>query len=292
MARRLPPLNALKALDAIARLGSMTAAATELHVTHGAVSRQLATLETWLGAPVFEQAGRRLRLTPAGVAFAETLGTALDSIATATQRFIEAGSSRQLVVNSLPTLAMRWLMPRLTRFQYAHPTVELHLITSDASPAAPGFDVAIRRQAVDQPGTISRLFLEEREAPVCAPALLARHPLRTAADLAGHTLLEADTRPGAWLRWLAAAGVPALAPAGRQRFDHFYLALQAASDGLGVVLGPTPLLADELASGRLVAPLPEPQVAAAGYCWVLPEARRADPVCIAFCRWLEAEGRA
>jgi LysR family glycine cleavage system transcriptional activator len=292
MTRRLPPLNALKALDAMARLGSMSAAAAELHVTHGAVSRQLAVLEAWLGAPVFEQAGRRLRLTATGAAYAEALGTALDGIGAATQRFIEAGSSRQLVVNSLPTLAMRWLMPRLTRFQRAHPTVELRLITSDASPVAPGFDVAIRRQPADQPGTVSRLFLEEREGPVCAPALLAREPLRCPADLARHTLLEADTRPGAWLRWLAAAGVPGLAPAGRQRFDHFYLVVQAAADGLGIALGPTPLLADDLASGRLVAPLPEPQVAAAGYCWVLPQARRTDALCVAFCRWLEAEGRA
>ncbi len=138
----------------MARLGSMSAAAAELHVTHGAVSRQLATLEGWLGAALFEQAGRRVRLTAAGAAYAEAVGVALDSIGAATQRFVEAGSGRLLVVNSLPTLAMRWLMPRLTRFQREHPAVELHLITSDAALTTLGFDVAIRRQPADQPGTL------------------------------------------------------------------------------------------------------------------------------------------
>jgi LysR family glycine cleavage system transcriptional activator len=115
--------------------------------------------------------------------------------------------------------------------------------------------------------------------------------IKTAADLRRATLLHADTRAGAWTRWLAAAdAVDVEAQAGRQRFDHFYLALQAASDGLGVALGPLPIIADDLAAGRLVAPLKGPALASRAYCWVLPERVADDEAVGTFCAWLEEEG--
>lgn len=294
--RDLPPLAALKAFEATARLGSLTAAAVELFVTHGAVSRHIRALEDWAGVALFERAGKRLKLTEAGARYRDEIGAAFDGIAAATERLrASAGKPRQLTVNALPTFAMRWLLPRLARFQHAEPQVELRLITSDETVerlAHGSYDIAIRREAMPfPPGIVGADFLEEREIPVAAPALLARMPVATPADLAQHTLLHADTRPGAWSRWLSAAGAEdAGEKAGRQDFDHFYLALQAASDGLGVALGPLPIIAEDIRTGRLAAALESPALPSRPYCWLVPETQAADPLIAAFCTWLEEEG--
>lgn len=294
----LPPLLALRAFEAAARHGSMTAAAEELHVTHGAVSRQVRALEEWLGLPLFRRHGRRLGLTEAGAAYHQSLAEAFAQIKAATGRLRAAAAPRRaLTVNALPTFAIRWLLPRLARFQRRHPEVELNVVTSDqpVERLAPGaFDVAVRRlPGSPPPGHRAEAFLGEREIPVCAPELLRRAAIAAPADLARHTLLHAATRPGAWARWLAAAGCPEVeATAGRQRFDHYYLALQAAADGLGVALGPLPIIEEELAAGRLVAPLAGPAVASRPYAWVVADRAGADSLVAEFCTWLEAEGRA
>ena len=292
--RHLPPLNALRAFEAAARLGSLSAAADELCVTHGAVSRQVRLLEDWAGVPVFERHGKRLSLTDAGRAYRDQLGIALDAVAAASTRLREAGRGvRSLTVNALPTFAMRWLLPRLAAFQRGHADVELRLVTSDEpiDRLAPGaFDVAIRRRDDALPaGAVAEPFLAEHEIPVCAPALLERAAIARPQDLARQTLLHADKRPGAWQRWLTAAGVPEIEhQAARQRFDHFYLALQAATDGLGIALGPLPIIAEDLAAGRLVAPLVGPRVRSASYCWIT--AREPGPEVASFCAWLSQEG--
>lgn len=294
MIRRLPPLGALRAFEAAARLGSFSAAADELHVTHGAVSRQVRGLESWLGIEVFRRVGKRVYLTDGGRDYLTEVQAAFDRIATATVRLKESGDPRRLTVNSLPTLTMRWLLPRLTRFQRLHPGVELRLTTSESpvSSLDESFEVALRRGPDNWPGCVSQEFLVEYELPVCSPALLENTPLKTVQDLAHHTLLHADTRPDAWPRWLAAAGAPQLRSQGRQQFDRFYLALQAAVDGLGVVLGPLPILEEDLAAGRLVAPLAGPAVPSRSYWWVVPRHRAGDPLVTAFCRWLSEEASA
>jgi LysR family transcriptional regulator, glycine cleavage system transcriptional activator len=299
MRRRLPPLSALRAFEAAARLGSFSRAAEELLVTHGAISRQVQGLEARLGVALFRRFGRRVEPTEAGRTYQQALGAAFDEIAAATERLAAtAGKGRSLIVNALPTFTMRWLIPRLARFQRAHPEVELRLVTSSRPVAAPadGFDVAIRRGPESWPGCRAAPFLIERELPVCSPSLLARRPIRAPGDLVsgGHVLLHADTRPNAWARWLEAAGVPAAkaAKAPAQHFDHFYLTLQAASDGLGVALGPLPIIDDDLAAGHLVAPLDGPAAPARSYYWVTPESRAAAPEVTAFCGWLTVEGAA
>lgn len=290
MTKRLPPLNALKAFEAAARLGSFSGAADALHVTHGAISRQIRNLEDWLGVPVFERAGRRVKLTAEGRDYLNAVQSAFDAIAGATQRLTETRTRRRIAIDALPTFTMRWLLPRLARFQL-HSEVELRIVTSDRplAGAADGFDVAIRRGPENWPGCVAQEFLVEHDIPVCSPALLKRLPLKNIADLARHTLLYSDTRPEAWDRWLAAAGAPDLKIASRQQFDHFYLTLQAAVDGLGVALGPRPIIDDELAAGRLVAPLPGPMVRSRAYWWVMPNSRSGDPVLRAFCDWLIQE---
>jgi LysR family glycine cleavage system transcriptional activator len=293
MPRRLPPLNALRAFEAAGRLGSLTAAAEELHVTHGAISKAVAQLEDWLGVALFDRPGRKIRLSSVGRRYQEEVARALDGLDEATRRCTEAGRSRTLVVNALPTFAMRWLLPRLPGFHRSHPGIELRLVTSDAPIALTSgdFDVAIRRGPETWPGFEATPFLAEREIPVLSQKLLDRLPLDSAADLARHTLLHAETRPGAWRRWLATAGVETLSPAANQHFDHFYLALQAAVDGLGVALGPLPVIDDEIAAGRLIAPLAGPAVPTRAYCLVVPAARAADPVIRDFCGFLMEQGK-
>jgi LysR family glycine cleavage system transcriptional activator len=194
-----------------------------------------------------------------------------------------------LRIEALPTFAMRWLLPRLSQFQRLYPGVELKLSTSERAIDAgtDGFDVAIRRGPGHWPHCSSHEFLEEAEIPVCSPALLRQTPLAVPADLARHTLLHSDTRPDAWSKWLAAAGVNASACRKKQSFNHFYLTLQAAIDGLGVTLGPLPLIADELASGRLVIPLPKPVLRARSYWWIVSRQRAGEALIADFCAWLE-----
>jgi LysR family glycine cleavage system transcriptional activator len=290
MSKRLPPLNALRAFESAARLGSFSAAAQALHVTHGAISRQVRQLEKWLGIELFERAGRRVRLTDHGREYLNAIQSAFDAISAATRRLAETGTRRRIAIDALPTFTMRWLLPRLARFPL-HSEVELRLVTSDRplAGAADSFDVAIRRGPEDWPGCVAQEFLVEHDIPVCSPALLARLPIKEPRDLARHTLLYSDTRPYAWERWLTAAGVSDLTVAARQQFDHFYLTLQAAIDGLGVTLGPRPIVDDELNAGRLVMPLTGPMVRARGYWWVIPNSRAGDPVLRAFCDWLARE---
>ncbi|KJH67821.1 transcriptional regulator GcvA [Chromobacterium violaceum] len=286
-----PPLNSLRSFEAAARLESFSAAAGELFVTHGAVSKQIKQLEDWLGVQLFERSGGRVRLTDAGWRYLVQVQDGLDLIANATSQLLQPNRQRRLTINSTPTFAAFWLLPRLAGFRAQLPELELHLVTSDRDLSrldAP-FDVAIRRGPGDWPGHIAKPFLKEWELPLCSPALLSRQPLAQAVDLTQHTLLHADTRPTAWPRWLTLAGAPELKPACSLHFDKFSLALQAAVDGLGVVLGPLPMAHELIAAGKLVSPLPGPVVTVRDYCWVVPRMSAEDATVATFCRWLEGE---
>jgi len=292
MSRRLPSLTALRAFEAAARHENLTRAAEELFVTHGAISRQIREIETDLGTPLFERRGRRLVLTDAGRDYQRAVTAAFDDLAAATDQLRQAVSARRLTLNVLPTFAMRWLIPRLGRFQQLNPKIELRLVTSDRPISRLGepFDLAVRRGPELWQGHRAAAFMAEWELPVCSPALLRRKPITTVKDLAQHILLEAETRPDAWQHWLRAIGAQQLQFLGRQQFDHFYLCLDAAEDGLGLALGPVPLIADDLASGRLVAPLPNLRLPSRAYHWVVPERLSADPAIRSLCQWLEEEG--
>ena len=292
MPRRLPPLNALRAFEAAGRLGSFKAAAAELHVTHGAISRHVQSLEAWLGTPLFERSSRRVTLTEAGSSYLVEAGPALDRIAAATERCKDRRGRRLLRVNALSTFTLRWLLPNLDTFQSLHPGMEVRLTTAnDAVDAVPEpQDVIIRGGPDTFSGYITRPFLAEQRFPVCSPGLFARSPLNRPEDLEQHVLLHVATLPRNWSKWLALAGVPDLEPAGAFVLDHIYLALEAALDGLGVAMGPTALVAADLAAGRLVAPFAELKIDARTYCAYVPEEQSTDPVIDVFCRWLEETG--
>ena len=293
MKRTLPPLNALRAFEAAGRLGSFKEAAAELHVTHGAVSQQVRLLEEWLGASLFERHNRRVVLTPAAEAYLAEVGPLFEQLSQATARYgLLETVSRTLSVNAPATFTLRWLVPRLAQFRAEHPDVDVKVETSNESVESLKeiYDVVIRGGPDTFYGYSMQLFLSEERLPVCSPALLQRLPLRTPDDLREHTLLHTSSLPRLWPDWLARARISALRPAATLTFDHFYLTLQAAIDGIGIAMGPTALVSDDLATGRLVAPFAGPRLPSRSYCTYVPDGRSADDVIVLFRSWLEREG--
>jgi LysR family transcriptional regulator, glycine cleavage system transcriptional activator len=289
---RLPPLNAIKAFEAAARLGSFTRAAEELSVTHGAVSRQIRLLEEWLGTSLFLRTSRNAVPTRAGTDLLAEAGPALDRLASASLRIQNGGKACEVLhISALPTFAMRWLIPRLPEFQREHPALETRIVTA-STPAEQfrmGVDVVVSGPA-RQPGWVGTRFLGEAYLPLLSPGLMKERPLRAPAHLAQHTLLHAATRRQMWLRWLTAAGVPDLKPARDQVFEHFYFVIQAAIEGLGVAMGPLTLVSDELREARLVAPIKEPAIRTRGYFVYAPEGSSDAPVISALRKWLIGAG--
>ncbi|MFJ9828592.1 LysR family transcriptional regulator [Streptomyces sp. NPDC101160] len=248
----LPPLTTLLPFEATVRHASMTRAAQELHVTHGAISRQIRNLEKALGAELFERGPRSLRPTPQARRLAAAVRDALDVIETAAREV--SGRNRDtgpLALSCEPTLLMRWLIPRLPELAAAHPGLTVHL-SAGGGPVAfarDTVDAALRRDDFPVPDGVSRVPLfDEWIGPVCRPETAER--LRAGAPV---TLLHTATRPAAWADWRRLTGrSPAVA--GEQSFEHFYLALQAAVAGVGVAVGPYALVRDDLVRGQLAAP--------------------------------------
>jgi LysR family glycine cleavage system transcriptional activator len=292
--RRLPPLNSMRAFEAAARLGSFVAAAQELHVTQGAVSRHVQQLEAWLERPLFERQHRRVVPTPAGAAYGAELRAAFDLMAAATRRQQETAPQQVLQVNAPGTFTLRWLIPRLSAFQQLHPAVEVRLATSHAELAALGreVDVAVRGAHQDGEGWQATTFLAEERLPVCAPGVLRERPLAQPRDLARHTLLHAATSPEAWDDWLQLAGAPGLQPRRALTLEHFHLALQAALDGLGVAIGPAALVAHDVAAGRLVQPFAAPSLPPWRYVAYVPAAGPRSQATATFVDWLVRAGAA
>lgn len=291
MRRALPPLNALRAFEAAAHLGSFKAAADELGVTHGAVSQQVRLLKEWLRVKTFERHNRRVVLTPAARAYLAEIGPALDRIAAATARYGH-DEGAVLRVNAPASFALRWLVPRLAAFRAQHPDTQVRFETSNRpleALAAP-CDVVIRGGPDSHYGYETHPFLSEERLPVGSPSLLERVPLRSPQDLRRHTLLHSASLPRLWDDWLAAAGVPGLQPGAALTLDHFYLTLQAALDGIGLAMGPTALIAEDLARGRLIAPFPGPRLPARTYCAYVREGKAGDAPVAAFLAWLVRQG--
>ncbi len=294
--RPLPPLNAIRAFEAAARLASFKQAADELGVTHGAVSRQIRLLEDWLGPPpLFRRMNRRVVLLPAGIELLAEAAPALDRLAAAARRHKGRQDDRSttiLRVNALATFSLRWLLPRLDSLRAAHPDIEVRLTTSNEplDALAEPFDVVIRGGPDTFHDFTTRRLFDEHRLPVCSPRLLQRVPLMNVSDLEKHTLLHVTTMPRLWQDWLIMAGSPNLLPAASLTLDHFYLTIQAAIDGLGVAMGPSALIEDDLAAARLVAPFPRLSLPARGYYAYLPHAQLTEPATMAFCDWVERAG--
>jgi LysR family transcriptional regulator, glycine cleavage system transcriptional activator len=294
MAETLPPLNALRAFEAAARLGSLKAAAQEGSVTHGAIGRHIRILEEWIGAPLFLRHNRRLVLTDLGQIYLSEIAPSFQRIARATGDARNRRKRKLLRVNALSTFTVRWLLPRLPDFRERHPDIEVDVTTSNDAVDAAGeaADVTIRGGPDTIYGFTTYMFLAETRQPVCTPALLERLPLAEPGDLRAHTLLHSSNMARLWDEWLAFAGVPGLEAAGNIVLDHFYLAVEAAAGGLGVAMGPSALMIADLASGRLAAPFPALVLPARSYCAYVPSRVRKDTRIAAFCTWLQEQGTA
>lgn len=292
MPRNLPPLNALRAFEAAARYLSFTRAGEELNVTQGAVSRQVKALEEFLEVKLFRRMNRALLLTEEGQVYLPAVREALDRIDAATTRIRGRRGQGLLTVRLLPTFAMRWLIPRLHRFQDAYPGVEVRITTSlrPIDFDREDVDMAIGREQERSPGLRYDRLMPEDLIAVCSRTLLAGPtPLRAPADLARHTLLHAASRREAWRVWVNVVGLEGVDPEGGLVFEHYYFVLQAAVDGLGVAVAPRPLVADDLDAGRLVAPFDVTVSSEDAYYLVYPESRAALPNVRAFRQWILEE---
>ncbi len=292
--RPLPPLKALRVFEVAARTGSYTDAATELGLTHGAVSRQIAALEAWLGQRLFARAGRRMTATPIARVFVAEVSHSFDRLIAAAEACGRPGAERTLRVSAPTSFAMRWLIPRLERFRLEQPRVEVAVTTVSTvhEELRGGFDVAIRRGLANEgawPRYRATPVLEDCDTLIMSPGLFARHPIRTPEDVEGHVLLATETRPGDWIDWLEAAGLSHLSGRPRRVFDHFFVTRQAIEDGLGLGIGPFPLLQIDVASSRIMMPLPQVQVQRTGYVALTAMDVEATGPITAFIAWLAAE---
>ncbi|WP_043838209.1 LysR substrate-binding domain-containing protein [Muricoccus aerilatus] len=289
MNRRLPPLNAVRAFEAAGRHSSLTKAAAELGVTHGAVSRHVAQLEAWLGVPLFLRRPAQLVLTDAGRGYLAEATAALDRLALASIQHRELAFTGTLHVNAPPTFTMRWLIPRMSGFQRRHPEIEVRMTTSLAPVTFDGtYDIAIRGSLVPLQAKVSRSIMTEVIVPICHADLAEAGRLSSPDQLSAHTLIAYATQPYSWPEWLAAAGSPHLRPAGTLQFEQMYFALQAASEGLGVVLVPIFLTIDDIIAGRLCAPFGTLAARQRQY-YAIANARTS--VIDDFIEWLVREGR-
>jgi len=285
-----PHLNGIRAFEAAARRGSLAAAAEELHVTPAAVSRLVKLLEARLGVALFERHANRLALTEAGLRYRDGLAPLLASIARLTEEVAAGAAPRAITVGVGATFAMRWLIPRLGRFQARHPGLEVRLATSTfAVPYRADWTCGIRLGDGRLPGLEAVRLFGTALLPVAAPRVAAG--LREVDDLARVPLLRVAHAPEDWPLWLAAASAPHVTASGPV-FDVHGQAQQAAMDGLGVALGFPPYLRDDLAAGRLVAPFPLAVPRAEAWWLLHAPGRAAEPGHRAFRDWILEESRA
>jgi LysR family glycine cleavage system transcriptional activator len=293
---RLPSLNGLRAFEAAARHLSFTKAAEELNVTQTAISHQIKRLEEELGLKLFARQNRSLALTADGRDYLPGIRAAFQDLRLATERLKRRENANVLTVSTITSFAAKWLMPRVSKFQQQHPSIDVRVTTSTELTdfGSDGVDVAIRYGHGKWPGLRSDWLMADELFPVCSPALLkGEHPIRTPADLKHHTLLYASRdMEDDWRLWLTAAGVsleilkqPVL------QFDMIFMTVQAAIDGLGVAVGRTAFVESDLAAGRLVAPFDVTLPIDVGFYLVCPEQAADTPKISAFREWLLATAK-
>lgn len=253
--RRLPPLNALQTFETVARHRSFTRAAEQLCVTQGAVSRQIQALEDYFGFALFTRHAKGLTLTLEGEMLLPTVRDCFARIEEVSARLTRQRTGLALKV---PTCVMRWIVPKIMRFQAECPDVQLQITTTwghSVDFQAEPFDAAIiYGQTVGDDVHAVPLF-DERLTPVCSPELLQTTPLARAADLARHTLLHPTRDHRDWRMWLDYANVQGVDASLGQSFESLDMATNAAAHGFGVAIGDCELIADDLAAKRLMAPL-------------------------------------
>lgn len=290
MSRDLPPLNALRAFEAAARLQSVSRAAEELHVTHGAVSRQIRVLEEQLGLGLFDKDGRGVKLTAAGLRLRDATSEAFERLRDTCATLRRETEERPFVLGCPGSLLARWFIPRLDRLQRELPELRLQLSASQGELDPRSVEVDATLLFADPPWPSDMQVFElapERIGPVLSPRY-ANHAQLAAATpdaLYAEALLHTTSRPQAWPQWAQAQGVAAGRLQQGQGFEHLYYLLEAAAAGLGVAIAPQTLVADDLRAGRLVAPWGFVETSGCLALWT----RRTDPRSERLAAWLRHE---
>ncbi|WP_305806049.1 LysR family transcriptional regulator [Stenotrophomonas sp. YIM B06876] len=290
--RTLPSLNALRAFEAAARLCSVSLAAAELHVTHGAVSRQLKLLEEEMGMALFEREGRGIRPNQAGQRLQEAASAAFSRLQATVAQLRHPPRSNALVLGCPGSVLARWMIPRLQSLQQALPQLTLHLSAQqgDFTAQLEGLDAALLLGQAPWPaGWEVHVLAPERIGPVLSPALAQAATLRDEAPAAllQCNLLHTASRPQAWPTWALATGLDPAQLRYGTGFEHLYYLLEAAVAAIGVAIAPAPLVAEDLASGRLIAPWGFIETTG---CWALcAPAGKNDERVAALATWLQSE---
>lgn len=289
MRRKIPSIEALIAFEAAARHQSFTRSADELALTQSAVGRQIASLEDYLGVPLFNRIKKRLSLTDVGQAYAKQVREHLERIERDTlAAMAHRGAGGILELAVIPTFATRWLIPRLPRFYARHADITLNL-TTRAEPFMFGdtpFDAAIHFGNPVWPGAITRHLFGEEMTTVCSPRMLGGRTQVQPEELSRFTLLHQSARAEAWRHWFAQAGIHDANCMKGQRYELFSMLVEAARAGLGVALVPRFFVQDELASGELVVPCELSLRNEKGYYLAYPESKQNCPLLNVFEGWL------
>ena len=290
MKQKLPPLNALRAFEASARLQSVQQAARELNVTPSAVSQQVHNLERWVGFPLLERGSRKLFPTAQGKAYQGALASAFEQIAEATASLSAGRASQSICITCTPGFTVQWLVPRLQNFQDKHPEIDVRIDASTRMVDLRGEDVdlGVRHGLGRYPGLVAEKLLDDDLIPAASPDLLTgRKRVRVPNDLTKHALLHIETRDD-WRMWLQAHGVDIDWRRGPLLVDTA-IGIQAAVAGKGIILARRSLIADELGTGRLVAPLAQSLNTGTAYFLVYPPERMSSAPIRAFRNWLLKE---
>lgn len=287
---KLPPLTTLRTFEAAARRGSFTKAAEELHVTQSAVSRQIRTLEEDLGVPLFRRGHRKVRLTADGERLLPVLTQAFRDIEKTVARLRQP--ERDVKLKVPPTFAIRWLIPRLERFQTERPDIQVRLTSGvvEVKLGKEPFDLGVIYVRAGEPGRRGDVLVLDRALPVAAPRYLDHAPpLAVPQDLARHQLLVANPSAWDWRRWARAFDVDDLPFDDALQLELAEAGIQAACSGQGIALVNRAFVAGELADGTLVAPLAVPPLALGHWLAVYGRGVLNDPCVAAFRDWLVRE---
>jgi DNA-binding transcriptional LysR family regulator len=286
-------MHLLRAFIATSELKTVSAAVDALHLTQGAVSRQVLELEGWLGVALFARVRKRLQLTPAGQRYLLALQPLVRQLEAATLDLMSnPHGGGVLHLSALPTFATKWLIPRLPAFQAAHPKVALQFVpyVQGYDFQRPDLDCAIRYGEGPWEGAVCEYVIGRRMVLIAPPPRQRGAALRRPADVAGHRLLHHLTVPRAWSDWCARHGVSDVHPHGGIQLDQYAAIVRAVAAGMGIALVPECLVEDELARGEVVTPLPPRQgvhEASAGYFLCFPENRASIDALMVFKTWLQ-----
>ncbi|MCE4054546.1 LysR substrate-binding domain-containing protein [Pseudomonas sp. Au-Pse12] len=288
MRRKIPSTAALISFEAAARHESFTKAALELSLTQGAVCRQIASLEEFLGVELFRRSRRGVKLTEAGLSYSRRVATQLDAVERDTLSVMGQQGANVIELAVVPTFGTQWLLPRLKDFQQQHPEVTVNL-TNRTRPflfADTAFDAAIYFGDADWSGTQSHRLMGEHPVPVCSPAMLGNQQQLSAENIAELPLLQQTTRPYAWRQWFNSQQLNVPRDMTGPRYELFSMLAQAAMHDMGIALIPAFLIQRELAEKRLVIANPQALTSIKAYYLMIPERKVESASLRAFRDWL------